>query len=91
MIEIQEDHLLDLLHWARRYCDRRATYTPYDFNRIYNAIMLSYPFILDRDEFDKTLMNQGEFFPYAQDGMYNKDTNAYNALPKNPYRKVNNS
>lgn len=81
MLEIEQEDLLDLLHWARRYCDRRCTYVPHEFNEIYNKLLLSYPFLKDKDRVDQTLMDEGKFFPYCQDGMYNSETNQFNAIP----------
>jgi hypothetical protein len=79
MIEIEIDDLLELIHWARRYCDQRSTYAPSNFNKLYDKLLLSYPFLKDKDPFDKTLMNKGEFFPYAQDGMYYPENGAFDA------------
>ena len=67
-IEIDENDLIDLLYWARRYCDNRSTYAPSRFNKIYNKIRNEYPdFIIICDKFDSTLKNNGIYWPYAQD------------------------
>ena len=79
MIEIETDDLIDLIYWARRYCDKNKTYAPLCFNRLYDKLLLSYPFIKNKDKFDNTLMNNGEFFPYAQDGMYDEKSNRFDA------------
>ncbi len=70
MIEIEEQDLLDLIHFARRYVDKRTTYAPSVFNTIYKTIMIRYPDLQQKDPHDKTLKENGKFFPYAQDGMY---------------------
>lgn len=104
MIEIEERDLLDLIHWARRYCDGRMTYAPSSFNKIYQRLIQrgadkavnktddecfgimqvqeksSGTAKLVGDQFDKTLMRDGDYFPYAQDGMYNPDTGAFDAI-----------
>ncbi len=69
-VEIRTQVILDLIHWARRYCDRRMTYASTDFNRIYKYIISKYPEL--KDEFDHTLMNQGKYWPYAQHGQYDE-------------------
>lgn len=77
---ISERDLIDLIHWARRYCDFRRTYAPSEFNRIYNRIRSDNPdMIRCKDVMDETLMNKGEFWPYAQDGQYNPDTCVFDA------------
>lgn len=83
IVEIQERDLLDLIHWSRRYCDSRSTYAPTVFNQVYERIIQNYPEIIQKDQFDHTLYNKGEFWPYCQDGMYNKETGSYDAMPKN--------
>jgi hypothetical protein len=83
MVEIELEDLLDLIHWARRYCDGRATYAPSAFNNLYSKLLLSYPFIQDKDPLDITLTDKGKYFPWAQDGMFDHQTGAYDAIPKN--------
>lgn len=79
-VEIRIQDLLDLIHWARRYCDYRRTYVPSDFNRIYDRIKERYPDL--KDEMDETLMENGKFWPYAQDGQYNEKTGNFDARPR---------
>ena len=81
--------LMELIFWARRYCDRRATYAPSEFNRMYEKIVQLNPQIKERDQFDPTLKDRGAYWPHAQDGMHNASTGAYDALPKKP-REVSN-
>lgn len=80
-VEICERHLLDLIHYARRYCDARATYSSHDFNKIYIEIRSDYPDTMRKDQFDNTLKDKGSYWPYAQDGMYNSNNKSYNAIP----------
>lgn len=86
MIKIEEDHLLELIYWARRYCDRRSTYAPSRFNQLYENIVHLNPTISikEKDQFDQTLMDKGKYWPYAQDGMFNETTGAYDARPIKP-------
>lgn len=77
--QISGQMVLDLIFWARRYCDGRATYAPSEFNRIYNEIKSKYPNLVDLDTKDKALMDEGIYWPYAQDGMYDEKTGAYDA------------
>lgn len=82
-VTISSRHLLDLIYWARRYCDGRATFAPKDFNEIYQSIRSDYPDLLRcYDQFDATLKDNGAYWPYAQDGMYNADNNTFNAVPR---------
>lgn len=67
---IDTKHLLELIHWARRYADMRCTYVPSDFNRIYDSIMKEYPYLKSMEFKDETLIENGRFFPYATDGDY---------------------
>lgn len=77
---ISQCDLINLIHWARRYCDYRMTYAPSEFNKIYNRICSDNPYMIRcLDKFDSILMNNGEFWPYAQDGNYNPDTGAFDA------------
>jgi len=79
-VTISQEDLIELLYWARRYCDGRATYAPTRFNWIYNRIRSQYPDLLRfKDEFDGTLKDKGAYWPYAQDAMYNEKTGAYDA------------
>ena len=79
-VEIEELHLMKLIHWARRYCDDRATYAASNFNQIYSYIRSDYPDLLRcRDKVDETLKDRGAYWPYAQDGMYDKETGMLDA------------
>lgn len=80
-MKISEEDLLELIYWARRYCDGRATYAPSRFNQLYDKIVQMNPtiFIKEKDQFDQTLMDKGKYWPYAQDGMFNENTGAYDA------------
>jgi hypothetical protein len=84
-IQVLECDLLDLIHYARRYCDSRSTYAPREFNKIYIRIKLAYPNFIRKDEFDNTLKDSGTYWPYAQDGMFNKEKDAFNALQEDKY------
>lgn len=80
LIQVSRDDLMELIYWARRYCDRRSTYAPTRFNSIYSRIRIAYPDVMRcHDEFDETLMEKGAYWPYAQDGMYNKETGDFDA------------
>ena len=72
LIRISEHDLIDILFYARRYCDRRATYAPSEFNRIYENIRSANPGFLDKYDSpkDRTLMDDGRFWPHAQDGWF---------------------
>ncbi len=87
-MEIHDQDLMDLIFWARRYCDRRATYAPSSFNRIYKKIMSKYGLpndealklrSIENDQKDETLMKNGSYWPYAQDGMFDEKTGSYDA------------
>lgn len=77
-VEIESKDLMDLLWMARRYADGRSTYVPSVFNEIYEKLLHSYPELINSEREDGTL----DYFPYAQDGMYNKDTGSFDARPK---------
>jgi len=79
--KVEEKDLLNLLHWARRYCDSRSTYVALDFNRIYDRLMENYDSILEKDQKDETLKDFGRYWPYAQDREYDEKTGKYNAIP----------
>ncbi len=77
---VNPHYLLDLIFWARRYCDGRSTYAPSSFNKIYKEIRSEYPDLLRcKDQFDDTLKDKGAFWPYAQDGMYNPENGSFDA------------
>ncbi len=83
LYDIEERDLLDLIHWARRYCDYRSTYAPSSFNACYDRIKKLHPNLIEmKDNLDKTLMLDGKFWPYAQDGMYDASTGIFDARPK---------
>jgi hypothetical protein len=69
-VEISERHLLDLIFYARRYCDGRSTYATYEFNRLYIDIRSDHPDTMRKDIFDSTLKDKGAYWPYAKDGMF---------------------
>ena len=81
MIKIEKDHLLELIYWARRYCDGRSTYSTSSFNQLYDKIVQLNPTISIKeiDQFDPTLTDNGKYWPYAQDGMYNPKNGSYDA------------
>ena len=81
MIEIEEKDLLDLIHWARRYCDKRMTYAPNAFNKIYKRIFEE-NCLWSLDTYDHTLYNNGQFWPYAQDGQYDPLTGRFDAMER---------
>lgn len=80
---ISEEDLLEFIHWARRYCDGRATYAPSRFNQLYDKIEQLNPTISirEKDQFDQTLKDKGKYWPYAQDGQYDEKTGSYDARP----------
>lgn len=86
-IKIEEHQLLDLIHWARRYCDGRATYSPFSFNQLYENIVQLNPQIKEKDQFDDILMEKGKYWPYAQDGQFNEKTGSYEARPRSYSKK----
>lgn len=69
-LNVYENEIINLIHWARRYCDYRMTFAPTTFNQVYDNIMDRNPHLREQDKFDSILMEDGKFFPYAQDGMY---------------------
>lgn len=79
MIVIEERDLLNLIKWSRRYCDSRKTYVASSFNDILYGLYKKYPHLKREDKVDDCLMNEGEFFPWAQDGSYNKYTGYFDA------------
>lgn len=66
-IKISERDLLDLISWARRYCDNRSTYAPSSFNQLYDRLVIDCSFIEEYDEKDHTLKDRGKYFPHAYD------------------------
>lgn len=86
-MEIEDNIVLELIYWARRYCDDRSTYSPTRFNWIYEYVIELNPSLKDKDNFDSTLKDKGKYWPYAQDGMFNEKTADYDARPMKPRRK----
>ena len=83
-VAVLVEDLIDLIHWARRYCDGRATFAPSSFNQVYARIRSAYPDLLRcNDRFDETLMEHGSYWPYAQDGMHDPETGKMDARPRN--------
>ena len=82
-MKIDLEDVLELIHWARRYCDGRATYARSRFNQLYDKIVQLNPTISikEKDQFDQTLKDKGKYWPYAQDGQYNEKTGSYDAIP----------
>lgn len=79
-IVVDKHIVLEMVFWARRYCDQRATYAPTDFNKMYKTLEHDYPEIFpSQDQKDKTLMHGGKYWPYAQDGMYREDQRGFDA------------
>ncbi len=79
-ISIDEEVLMELVYWARRYCDGRSTYAPTRFNWIYKHLRAKYPdLLLCKDSFDETLKDKGAYWPFAQDGMFNEKSGAFDA------------
>ncbi len=78
-IEVSLTDLMDLIHWARRYCDKRATYAPSSFNNLIKRIRSEHESVIMADTFDQTLKEGGLHWPFAQDGMYDSHNGAYDA------------
>lgn len=81
-IEISAFDLCLLIHWARRYCDGRNTGCAHDFNKVYNALVTKHPRLKQFDKQDDTLMGEGLFFPWAQDGDYDDESGTFDARPR---------
>lgn len=81
-VKISETGLMMLIHWARRYCDGRSTFAPSFFNAIYQRIKLENPELIEKHEYvDTSLMEDGKYWPYAQDGMYDPEKKLFDARP----------
>ncbi len=79
-ISVSQKDLSDLIFYARRYCDGRSTYAPSEFNKIYKRIRRNFPdFIRCKDKFDITLMDNGKYWPYAQDGQFDEKRELFDA------------
>ncbi len=76
---VSQKLLMELLFWARRYCDGRSTYAPSTFNGIYAVLMEKCPELVDFDRMDDTLTANGKYWPHAQDGMYDEVTGHFEA------------
>src|ERR1700692_4917872 len=61
---------IELIYWARRYCDGRSTYAPSSFNWLLKRVRAENQSLILADTFDQTLMNGGMHWPFAQDGIY---------------------
>lgn len=82
LVKVHLEDILEIVYWARRYCDGRSTYAPSSFNARYQSINYDTMGKLQlADRKDDTLMNQGEFWPYAQDGMYEPENSSFDARP----------
>ena len=77
-ISVDQASLLDLIHWARRYCDGRSTFAPSTFNQIYQILRKQEPEFMQNDKPDVSVKH----WPWAQDGMYKEETGAFDARPK---------
>lgn len=69
----------ELIFWARRYCDGRATYAALSFNQILKRIRSENESVIMNDTFDQTLKDAGLHWPFAQDGMYDAQNGIYDA------------
>lgn len=79
-VTISSEDLMELIHWARRYCDDRSTYAPSRFNNLYKRVRSAYPDLIRcHDQHDATLKQKGAYWPYAQDGMYDESTGRFDA------------
>jgi len=79
-VAVRVDHLLSLIHWARRYADGRMTWVPRDFNEIYFIITNQYPYLKNLEFQDKLLTHDGRHFPYAQDGSSLEKNDKFDAV-----------
>ncbi len=78
-MKIADRDLAELIGWARRYTDSRSTYSANQFNQIYETIVENNPEFPSYDQYDDKIYNKGEFWPFAQDGMYNSETGSFDA------------
>lgn len=86
-LNISEHDILELIHFARRYCDGRKTGVAKEFNEIYDRIRknnLTYYGFLNLKKLPNEQDNSHvcKFFPYAQDGDYDEKTGNFDAIPK---------
>ena len=77
-VEVSVHHLMELVWMARRYVNGRSTYAPHIFNGIYEALRDDHPELFENEPLDTTI----QYFPYAQDGMFNPDTGDFDARPE---------
>ncbi len=70
--------LYELLWMARRYANRRSTFSPHTFNKLYQTLRDLYPEeIASIDKPDVEI----DYWPWAQDGHYNPSTKQFDAIP----------
>lgn len=82
-VKIELTDLLEMVFWARRYCDGRSTYAPSSFNNRYESLNYDTLGQLQlQDKKDDTLQDKGEYWPFAQDGMFNPDNLSFDARPR---------
>lgn len=82
-VKVDLEDILEMVYWARRYCDGRSTYAPSSFNKRYQNLNYETMGQLQiQDKHDDTLTNEGEYWPFAQDGMFNPETFAFDARPQ---------
>jgi len=87
-LNIRDYDLIELIHFARRYCDGRKTGVAKEFNEIYDRIRrdnLTDSAIRNLKKLpdEKDDSRVCKFFPYAQDGDYDEKTGDFDAIPKN--------
>ncbi len=87
-VKISIADLVTLIFYARRYCDGRSTYAPHEFNRLYDRINdANDNKIALHDIGDKSLMHDGSYWPYAQDGMCTTLRDHFDAVPRHVIAK----
>jgi hypothetical protein len=64
-LTIEEYDLLELIHYARRYCDGRYTGAPDNFNAIYDRLRTAAGVTLQEERSDAHVVTS---FPYATYG-----------------------
>jgi hypothetical protein len=85
LISIDKQDLLNLIHWARRYCDNRQTYAV-SFNTIYERIRSDNPDFIRFDQFDKSLRFGGLNWPKASE-RYNLLTQCHKCHGESKYNE----
>jgi len=68
-VKIEDDDLMLLIWYARRYCDDKQSSEPSEFNKVYDSINLENPMFYKLDRKDVKLFNRGSNWPYARDRM----------------------